>query len=397
MDSTQASLAGTPPLIREFSDWCRDELFSPTMVEAAALLQRACDLHLAGLYRSIDLARRLQTPKTAAELTAELGYIESANIALEAILLRLASRTALLHVEFEQGLPRFTAVEDPIDTTEALDQVREAIRALGDGYEAAIDFLDFGAEHFVGALRDQPEFIDKVLTGRDARFAKLWYRATNEDPLQDVHGIMGARLVHDLFDCGRILEVGGGTGNGTHHLVRRFAENEDLNRIESYVFTDISLSFIISTRQKMKVYPSVRMQWRLLDMNKAFAEQNCNPGSADLIYGVNAAHCVRDIVGFLRQCHSTLSDGGKVVFAERVRMNNCEMAPRELTLNLSLYHRTAAIRNPEYRPAHGYLTAKGWLRAADLAGFSEATVYPDLEMLEASFPDQYAAVIVAEK
>src|SRR5439155_19410367 len=138
----------------------------------------------------------------------------------------------------------------------------------------------------------------------------------------------------------------------------------DLGRLESYIFTDISLSFIMATRQKMKAYPSLRMEWRLLDMNKAFAAQKYNPGCVDLIYGVNAAHCTRDVVGFLHQCHITLADGGRLVFAERVRMKAYEMPPRELALNLSLYHRTAAISNPGYRPAHCYLTLKGWLRLA---------------------------------
>ena len=397
MDLTQASIAGAQSAMDDFTAWCRDELFTPTMMEAAALLQRACDLHLAGLYRSIDLARRLVTPKNPVELTAELGYVESASVVLEAMLLRLADRTALVRVEFEGGLPLFTAAQTPLDTTGELDQVREAICSLASGYDAAIDFLDFGAEHFVEALRDDPELMDKVLSGRDSRFAELWYRATNDDPLQDVHGIMGARIVHDLLDGGRVLEVGGGTGNGTRHLVRWFADHDDLGRLESYIFTDISLSFIMATRQKMKAYPSLRMEWRLLDMNKAFAAQKYNPGCVDLIYGVNAAHCTRDVVGFLHQCHITLADGGKVVFAERVRMKAYEMAPRELTLNLSLYHRTAAISNPEYRPTHGYLTPKGWLRAAELAGFRQATVYPDLDVLGGSSPDQYAAVIVAEK
>src|SRR5438128_2324995 len=110
MDLTQASIAGAQSVMEDFTAWCRDELFTPTMMEAAALLQRACDLHLAGLYRSIDLASRLVTPKNAAELTAELGYVESASVVLEAMLLRLADRTALVRVDFEQGLPLFTAV-----------------------------------------------------------------------------------------------------------------------------------------------------------------------------------------------------------------------------------------------------------------------------------------------
>jgi SAM-dependent methyltransferase len=382
----------------EFGAWCRDELFTPTMIEAMALLQLACDLHLAGLHRSLALARHLESPKTAAQLATELGYTDTAGIALEAVLLRLADRTRLVSTDPLQDQAFFTAREEGADPSPQLDQVRQAICALGDGYRAAMEFLDFGAEHFVEALRDDPEFMDKVLTGRDARFAKLWHRATNADPLQDVHGIMGAWLIEKIFRGGRILEVGGGTGNGMRHVVRYFSNKDILDRIESYVFTDISLSFILSTRlEMMRAYPSIKAEWRHLDMNKPFAAQKFAPQCVDLVYGVNAAHCTRDIVEFLRQCRMTLRDGGKAVFAERVRMKPREMAPRELALNLSIYHRTAANRNSEYRPMHGYLTAKNWLRALELAGFSRAEVYPDLDALAPTLGNQYAAVIVADK
>ena len=73
------------------------------------------------------------------------------------------------------------------------------------------------------------------------------------------------------------------------------------------------------------------------------------------------------------------------------------MAPRELTLNLSAYHRTAAIRNPVYRPMHAYLSPEHWLRALTLAGFRKSRVLPRVDALSDTFPSQYAAVVVGEK
>jgi hypothetical protein len=71
------------------------------------------------------------------------------------------------------------------------------------------------------------------------------------------------------------------------------------------------------------------------------------------------------------------------------------MAPRELALNLSIYHRTAAVRNDDYRPMHCYLSPDNWIRIFELAGFKNAEIWPDFAALGDQFPDQYAAVVTA--
>src|ERR1700693_1284177 len=95
------SVVASDSVLDDFTIWCQHELFTPTMVRAAVLLGCACDLHLAQLYRSLDLARHLETPKTASELTSELGYVDSASIALEAMLLRLAHRSDVVRVDLQ--------------------------------------------------------------------------------------------------------------------------------------------------------------------------------------------------------------------------------------------------------------------------------------------------------
>ena len=115
------------------------------------------------------------------------------------------------------------------------------------------------------------------------------------------------------------------------------------------------------------------------------------------MYAVNAAHVAKDIVEAMSECREALRPGGMVVLAERIRRHPCLMAPREIALNLSIYHRTAAKRNSDYRPMHCYLTPANWERVLDLAGFSDFVVCPDLERLDKEFPQQYASVVMAEK
>ena len=236
--------------------------------------------------------------------------------------------------------------------------------------------------------------MDRVLSGADAEHYPLWVQATNADPMQDLHGRMGARAIAELFPGGTILEIGGGTGNGIRHLFDVLQARGTLDRIERYIFTDVSPRFILGTRRAVReAYPSVTCDWKYLDINKSFSTQGIEPESIDLIYGVNAAHVAKDMVGMLRDCGAALRPGGRVVFAERVRGRSSEMAARELTLNLSRYHRTAAQRHPAHRVAHGYLSPRCWLSGLEQAGFRDAAIFPDLEAIQRVFPEQYAAVV----
>ena len=201
-----------------------------------------------------------------------------------------------------------------------------------------------------------------------------------------------------LLESGDILEIGGGTGNGIRNLLSYLSKKDQLGRISRYVFTDVSQKFIMSTRREIKNdYPNVNTEWRFSDLNKPLKEQKIPPESTDLIYAVNAAHVAKDILLFLQNCYETVRPNGWVVLSERVRTRDFDMAPRELVLNLSDYHRTAAIRNSDYRPSHAYLSLNNWKRVFELAGFQRIEFWPDPDTMAAVFPDQYASVIVAQK
>lgn len=379
-----------------FTAWCQAELFTTEVIRATAILNRYCDLLLAGVYRALNLGPLLCEAKTGPEIAAALGFVESAAITMTAMLSRSAERGGFVVAVDHDGVLRFEHRRDPEDPSAELARLRAEMGTLGEDYSAALEFLDFGAEHFSEALKDDPDFMDRMLSGRDAKFQELWNRATNVDPLQDLHGRMGARAILELFERGRILEIGGGTGNGIRHLFATFDSAGALDRIDDYLFTDISQRFILGTRKEIKKkHPTISCDWRHLDINHPFEAQKIGPSSVDLIYGVNAAHVAKDIVGFLEQCRATLRPGGRVVFAERIRINPLEMAPRELTLNLSVYHRSAAERTDD-RPMHCYLAPQNWMTVLDKAGF-EAVILPDLEAMKAHFPDQYAAVVVGAK
>ncbi|MEE9335393.1 MAG: class I SAM-dependent methyltransferase [Granulosicoccaceae bacterium] len=381
-----------------FTAWAKDQLFSDDHRIATELLDTAVDVHLIKLYRDLDMHSKLGKANTAVKLADALGFSESAYIALQAMLKRLANRHSFIDSDGPGLDCQFKPNQQPDDLSDTLPAIIDRMGKLGNDYLATLEFLDFGATHFVRSMRDDHEFMDRVLTGQEKEFEETWHRATNTDPLQDIHGIMGAKAVELLFDGGSILEVGGGTGNGLRNNLDALQHAGRIAEVEKYIFTDVSMPFILNTKRELADrYPKGTCRWQLLNINKDWTEQRVPKGEVSMIYGVNAAHIAMHTVDFMKECIQTLKPGGTVVFSERIRRPMEEMAPREIVLNQSSYHRTAAIRHPEYRPEHAYLAREHWLRACEFAGFSEFDVWPHEPSLSEYFPDQYATVVVARK
>ena len=383
-----------------FDQWCRESLFSENIQVGADLLQQALDAHLLNLFRELEWSQYFTEQTTALSLSEKLDYAESAHIAINAILERLSRRFSFLekYNDGADGATSFRCNAEPPLPKASLSCINKKMSQLGDDFATTLAFLQYGYDQFEHSLRVDPDFMDRVLTGREPGHEKIWFEATNVDPLQDVHGIMGAVAIDLLLKSGDILEIGGGTGNGIRNLFAHLQKKNRLDKISRYVFSDVSQKFIMSTRREIKRdYPDINTEWRFADLNKSMADQKLSPSSFDLVYAVNAAHVAKDILDFLQQCHKTLRPGGWVVLAERVRDPDLDMAPRELVLNLSDYHRTAAKRNSQYRPAHAYLSNENWETAFQLAGFNRVEIWPDEQKMKDVFSEHYASVVVAQK
>src|SRR5688572_21286065 len=125
--NVDAPMTVTDRLRTDFTAWCRDKLFTPEVREATRLVNRYCDLQLTDVYRELGLGDRLQTPKSAAALAQELGFVDTASITLRDMLRRLGERTGIVNVEGPPLEATYVSAKNPEDPQPELAKVRAAI------------------------------------------------------------------------------------------------------------------------------------------------------------------------------------------------------------------------------------------------------------------------------
>ncbi|MDA0704507.1 MAG: SDR family NAD(P)-dependent oxidoreductase, partial [Proteobacteria bacterium] len=110
----------------------------------------------------------------------------------------------------------------------------------------------------------------------------------------------------------RILEIGGGTGAATHHVLAALAGLA--GRID-YDFTDVSRSFASQAEAAFgKDYPFVR--FGALDIASPPGGQGFDTGSYDLVIASNVLHAVGDLSAALGHAKSLLTQGGLLLVNE---------------------------------------------------------------------------------
>ncbi len=161
----------------------------------------------------------------------------------------------------------------------------------------------------------------------------------------------------------RILEIGGGTGGTTAHLL------QDLTNAD-YVFTDISPLFIAKAQERFAQYEHVCYQ--ILDIEQSPASQDFETHRYDLVIASNVLHATANIEQTLAHVQFLLVPGGHLVLLEGTQ----PLIWLDLIFGLT--------EGWWKRPGHPLLSISEWQSHLQLARFTDAiALTPDQDPAKA--------------
>lgn len=112
----------------------------------------------------------------------------------------------------------------------------------------------------------------------------------------------------------RILEVGAGTGATSEVVIDRIISTGLSDRVENYLYTDISPYFFSEAKIRYKDDPWVFTQ--VFDLEKEFQEQGQEKKTKDIIIAVGVLNNVKDIVRVLKNLKELMVPGGIMLISE---------------------------------------------------------------------------------
>jgi acyl transferase domain-containing protein/acyl-CoA synthetase (AMP-forming)/AMP-acid ligase II/SAM-dependent methyltransferase/acyl carrier protein len=249
-------------------------------------------------------------------------------------------------------------------------------------FEADLKLAHRCATRMQQVMRGQTDALDVLFGDEAAGWTERLYR---ESPVARFYNDLVVRSVGQLVErlAARhpvhILEVGGGTGGTTAHVL----PNLPGDRVE-YVFTDVSRLFVAQASRKFARFPFVH--FHTLDLEKAPGPQGFADGQFDLILAANVLHATSDLRQSLRTVRRLLAPGGALVVLEGT-------GPRRLLdLIFGLTEGWWKFADLELRPQYPLLPPASWRELLNKEGLTGVTVLPEADE---QVPDPDQAVILA--
>ncbi len=161
----------------------------------------------------------------------------------------------------------------------------------------------------------------------------------------------------------RVLEVGGGTGGTTAHVLPCLPVQQT-----DYLFTDVSAMFLPRARIRFAAFPFVRYQ--VFDAEREPESQGLGVGQRDLVIAANVLHATADLRQTLRHLRRLLAPGGLLLLIETTARQ------RWLDLIFGLTEGWWRFTDTDLRPAYPLLDRSQWRAVLAETGFEETTAVP---------------------
>ncbi len=360
------------------------ELFSDRLYRMTELVDAYCLALAIDLVEALAVRPLLTEWRSVEEISAKRGFTSRFNIALTWLLDRLAA-DGIVTTRDSEGTRSYR-----IERAWPQSRREEFQRLAGEmdpSSAASFDLLDAAAAAYPGVASGETR-AEEVLLGAGSVGLWLGY-FSNSNPLYAVGNRVAAiAATQGVGDSGklRILEIGAGAGSGTEALLNTFAEREWLGRIEAYRVTEPS-AFLRrkSQRAVTAAYPDVPLEFAALDVDLPWQDQGVDPGSFDLIFGVNVLHVAKNLVASLVQARIALVPGGNLVAGECIRPFAGQPISMEFVFQI-LDSFTEVVTDSEIRPQAGFLTIEHWEKALRRAGFRSVEFAPDHAKIREIYP-----------
>ena len=125
--------------------------------------------------------------------------------------------------------------------------------------------------------------------------------------------------------CMDILEIGGGTGSFTRHMLRALEPHDNQQHLyNEYTFTDISPMFFEKAKEEFAAHRH-HMNFRKLDISIDLQEQDYAEAQYDLIVASNVLHVTSNLPNTVNAVRKLLKPGGKLLLHETVVPDNLEI------------------------------------------------------------------------
>ncbi len=384
-----------PSLLARIPDPAIRALFTPEFILCCEQFDRFTTDMVLRLVGELDLGESLSRGTSAAAIAAAKGFVPRAEIPLEWFLRKLEVE-GYLDAEGSGGRKSYRA-RGPLPPGDP-DRAESHARAIDARAMPPFTVVRAMVEH-------APAFLRGEMTGEEILFSPaklpLWFDYfSNENLLYQINNRLGAEAVARALPVSRpatVVEIGGGSGSAALALADRLARDGALSRIGHYVFTEIVPTFLRRAERTLKSrHPSLDLRCLRLDMDRPFAEQGVEPGTADVVYAVNTIHIAKDLGAALARVRETLKPGGAAVFSECVRPFEGQPIYVEFVFNF-LENFTGVATDAATRPNHGFLTPDNWRKALAKAGFEKPEIVPDVEELARHYDAFFVAAVSARR
>ena len=180
----------------------------------------------------------------------------------------------------------------------------------------------------------------------------------------------------------RILEIGGGTGATTGHILPLLPPERTV-----YTFTDVSPVFL---RQAEKQYAEYSfLNTKLFNMEKSPALQGIELGIQDIVIASNVLHASSDLVTAVKNAASLLRPGGMLLLYELIRAN----VAGEITTGLLL----TQITDHRVRGIQPMADCRTWTHVLEACGFENIQILPPSPSPAAALSDRVISATLGRR